>query len=538
VLRKFSPKSVPTVVECLDSTLREGCQAHGVGFTLQAKIKIALMLDDLGVHVVEAGWPGASPLDRRLFKALRDYSFTNSKLAAFTSTRRKDVRVEEDANLNAVLEAGVDVAVVFGKSWSLHVEKVLKASLQENLDIVAESVEYLKQHGLRVVFDAEHFFDGFRENPEYSLTVLEAAVESGADTVVLADTNGGQLPHQVYQTVSEVVDRLDATVGVHMHNDSGNAVANTLMAVLAGASHVQVTVNGLGERCGNADLCQVVPNLYFKMGVKPLKVEDVEQALRKLTNLSRTVYRLGGVKPNPYQPYVGEYAFSHKAGVHVDAVLKERRAYEHIPPKAVGNVRRMTVSELAGRTAVVYALLEELGLRVAKRDERVAKTVEEVKALALSGVSLDEAQSTVALILLKQLGLWREMFRLSEWRIVSESVGGKTSSWSWVKVEVGDREEVGAGEGVGPVHAADVAIRGILERFYPELKDIRLIDYRVILPEAPSDTASLVRVYVDFTDGRTVWSTTAASKNIVEASIQAILDGLDYYLQRKRTLKH
>ena len=536
--RKFSPEHLPSEVECLDSTLREGCQARGVGFTLQAKIKIALMLDDLGVHVVEAGWPGANPMDRRLFEELKDYSFTNSKVAAFTSTRRKDVRVSEDGSLNAVLRSDVDVAVVFGKSWSLHVERVLNTSLQENLDMVAESVEYLRQHGLRVIFDAEHFFDGFSENPEYSIAVLRAALDSGADTIVLADTTGGQLPHQVYQTVSRVVGELGAPVGVHMHNDSGNAVANTLMAVLAGAVHVQVTVNGLGERCGNADLCQVAPNLYFKMGVRPLRVQDVEGALRKLTHLSRVVYRLGGVKPNPYQPYVGEHAFSHKAGVHVDAVLKERRAYEHVPPEAVGNARRMTVSELSGRTALVYALLEELGLKASKSDRRVAEAVEEVKALSLSGVSLDEARSTVALILLKRLGLWRELFRLSEWRIVSEHVGGKTSSWSWVKVRVPGREEVGAGEGVGPVHAADVAVRAILERFYPELGDVRLIDYRVILPEAPSDTASLVRVYMDFTDGRTVWSTTAASKNIVEASIQAILDGLDYYLQRKRTLKH
>ncbi len=443
-------------------------------------------------------------------------------------TRRKDVPADKDSNLNEILECGVDVAVVVGKSWSLHVKEVLRTTLEDNLNIVADSIQYFREHGLEVIFDAEHFFDGYKEDPEYALSVLRAAEEAGARTLVLADTNGGCLPHEIAEIVAEVSERIKRPIGIHTHNDSGNALANTLMAVVSGVTHVQTTINGIGERTGNADLCQVIPNLELKLGIKAIK--SGLKGLKKLTDLSNMVYELSGLPKNRYQPYVGEYAFAHKAGIHIDAIMKNRRAYEHIDPELVGNRRFITVSDLSGKSALIASLSELLGIELDKRSEELSAILEEVKQLGLKEVSLDDATGTISLIFLKYFKRYASKFEILEWASLV-GCGDRSKAYGLVKVKVGDKVIVEGGEGVGPVHAVDVALRKVLEQEYPELKKVKLIDYRVILPEAERDTASLVRVFIKFTNGHESWTTTATSTNIIEASFEALIQGLDYYLQ-------
>jgi 2-isopropylmalate synthase len=439
------------------------------------------------------------------------------------------VPADKDPNLNEILECGVNVAVVVGKGWGLHVGEVLKTTLEDNLDIVSDSIQYLRDHGLEVIFDAEHFFDGYKEDTEYALSVLRAAEEAGAGTLVLADTNGGCLPHEVAEIVAGVRERVRMPIGIHAHNDSGNAVANTLMAVVSGATHVQTTVNGIGERTGNADLCQVIPNLELKLGIRIVK--SGLEGLKKLTGLSNMVYELSGLPRNRYQPYVGEYAFAHKAGLHIDAIMKNRRAYEHIDPELVGNRRLLTVSDLSGKSALIASLSELLGIELDKRSEELSTILEEVKQLGLREVSLDDATGTISLIFLKYFKRYASKFEILEWASLAGGGRDGPKAYGLVKVKVDNKVMVEGGEGVGPVHAIDVALRKALEQEYPELEKVKLIDYRVILPEAERDTASLVRVFIKFTNGLETWTTTATSTNIIEASFDALIQGLDYYLQ-------
>ncbi len=529
VVDKSTSRDLPREVEILDATLREGQQCRGVNFTLDARIRIARELDELGVHFIEAGWPAASPKDKEVFRRLSEAGLRNARVAAFTMTRRKDVSVDKDPSLNEILECGVDVAVVVGKSWSLHVREVLRTTLEDNLDIVSDSIQYLRDHGLEVIFDAEHFFDGYKEDPEYALSVLKAAEGAGARTLVLADTNGGCLPHEVAEIVAEVKERVRRPIGIHAHNDSGNAVANTIMAVISGATHVQTTVNGIGERAGNADLCQVIPNLELKLGIRTIK--SGLEGLKKLTGISNMVYELSGLPRNRYQPYVGEYAFAHKAGLHIDAIMKNRRAYEHIDPELVGNKRLLTVSDLSGKSALIAGLSELLGIELDKKSEDLSAILEEVKQLGLREVNLDDATGTISLIFLKYFGRYVPKFEILEWASLAGGGRDGPKAYGLVKVKIGDKIMVEGGEGAGPVHAIDVALRKALEQEYPELKKVKLIDYRVILPEAERDTASLVRVFIKFTNGLETWTTTATSTNIIEASFDALIQGLDYYLQ-------
>ena len=529
VVDKSTSRDLPREVEILDATLREGQQCRGVNFTLDARIRIARELDELGVHFIEAGWPAASPKDKEVFRRLSEVGLRNARVAAFTMTRRKDVSVDKDPSLNEILECDVDVAVVVGKSWGLHVREVLRTTLEDNLDIVSDSIQYLRDHGLEVIFDAEHFFDGYKEDPEYALSVLKAAEGAGARTLVLADTNGGCLPHEVAEIVAEVKERVRRPIGIHAHNDSGNAVANTIMAVISGATHVQTTVNGIGERAGNADLCQVIPNLELKLGIRTIK--SGLEGLKKLTGISNMVYELSGLPRNRYQPYVGEYAFAHKAGLHIDAIMKNRRAYEHIDPELVGNKRLLTVSDLSGKSALIASLSELLGIELDKKSEDLSAILEEVKQLGLREVNLDDATGTISLIFLKYFGRYVPKFEILEWASLAGGGRDGPKAYGLVKVKIGDKIMVEGGEGVGPVHAIDVALRKALEQECPELKKVKLIDYRVILPEAERDTASLVRVFIKFTNGLETWTTTATSTNIIEASFDALIQGLDYYLQ-------
>ncbi len=515
-------------VELLDTTLRDGSQTRGVTFTLHDKVRVAQLLDDLGIDVIEAGWPGSNPKDSEVFRALKEAGLSRSRVAAFGSTRRKDVRVEQDQSLNAVIEADVPVAVIFGKSWTLHVTEVLRCGLEENLSMVTESVEYLADHGLEVVFDAEHFFDGYRESPGYALSVLRCAVEGGAETVVLCDTNGGTLPHEVGRSVGEVVRELGGRVriGVHTHDDAGCAVANSLMAVKEGVRHVQGTMIGLGERCGNADLTQVVPTLVLKMGYECLG-GNARAKLKRLREVALKVSEITGFPVLPNHPYVGRNAFAHKAGVHIDAVLKNPRAYEHVDPSSVGNERSFSVSELAGRAAIVE-VAKRLGLALSK--EESGRVLEEVKRLEAEGNHLEGAEATVALVLLRALGKLEEPFGLVSWRVETGYDGGPLTSRASVTVSVGDSVVSSSGHGVGPVHALDVALRRALVSRFRELEEIGLSNYKVSVIDSGDGTSAAVRVYAEFRRGSRIWSTTALSRNVVDASVKALVDGYLYAL--------
>ncbi|WP_338604743.1 citramalate synthase [Sulfolobus tengchongensis] len=513
-------------VEVLDTTLRDGSQGANISFTLNDKIKIALMLDELGVDYIEGGWPGSNPKDEEFFKEIKKYSLSKAKIAAFGSTKRKDSSVNEDTSLNSIIKADVDVAVIFGKSWSLHVTEVLKVTKQENLDIVYDSIKYLKSHGLKVIFDAEHFYQGFKEDPEYAIEVIKTAEAAGADVIALADTNGGTPPFEIFEITKKVREILNVKLGVHTHNDIGCGVANALMAVKAGVRHVQGTINGIGERTGNADLVQIIPTLMLKMGFNVL---NGRESLKKLREVSRLIYEILGLPPNPYQPYVGDNAFAHKAGVHVDAVMKVPRAYEHIDPSLVGNDRKFVISELSG-TANLVSYLQKIGIVVDKKDERLKRALNKIKELETKGYSFDVGPASAILITLRELNMYENYINVEYWKVINENSG---LSIGIVKVN----SQLEVAEGVGPVNAIDKALRMALQRVYPEISDVKLIDYRVILPSEIKNTESVVRVTIEFTDGKINWRTEGVSKSVVEASVMALIDGLDYYLQLKKTLK-
>ena len=508
-------------VEVLDTSLRDGSQGVGVSFSLRDKLRLTEILDSLGFDYVEGGWPGSNPKDEEFFREARKLSLGRARLAAFGSTRRRGVKPSEDVSLQAILDADVPVGVLFGKCWLVHVHRVLAVTPEENLEIVYDSVAYLRSHGIMVVFDAEHFYQGYYDNPEYALRVVHTAEEAGAEVVVLADTNGGMLPHQVYEATRSAASLLRVRLGLHMHNDSGCAVANTVMGVVAGARHIQGTINGIGERTGNADLVQVIPALKLKLGLKVLQ----EGSLRDLREVSRCVYEMLGVQPQSYQPYVGEFAFAHKAGVHADAVLKTPEAYEHIDPTLVGNTRRIVVSELSGSSNLVSYAREMLGLDLQKTDERLKRALTEIKAKEREGYAYDSAPMSALLIIMKHLGLCSQRVNIDYWKVITE--GG--SSIAVIKTN----SHIEASEGVGPVAAVDQALRRALEREYPELAAVRLTDYRVLIPGEAKDTQSVVRVTVELSDGERKWKTMGVSANVVDASVKALVDGLDYYLQTR-----
>lgn len=454
---------------------------------------------------------------------------------AFGSTRRKGVPAHKDESLQSIVESDVEWATIFGKSWDLHVTHVLGASLEENLEIVADSIEYLREHGLKVIFDAEHFYDGFKANREYALKVVETAVNAGASRLVLCDTNGGTLPWEFVEITREVSRRFTVPLGVHCHNDTGVAVANSLLAVKEGVFQVQGTFNGIGERCGNADLCQIIPTLELKMGIKA-----IAGPLKKISEVSSYVYELTNIKPNPYQPYVGKYAFAHKGGVHIDAVLKVERSYEHVDPSSVGNVRIIALSEVAGRAAVV-AKARELGFEIDRDSEEAARLLNRVKWLESMGYQLENANGTFYMMLLEEIGLKVDLFKLLSWRTLVEGKDGEVISESTVRVKVGDKVFHEISEGEGPVHAQDMAIRKALVETYPEIEKVRLINYKVttvdVKPkvEDKTGTGATVRVYIEFTDGQETWATVGVSPNILKATKEALLDGYYYYIHKKRT---
>ncbi|RJX18317.1 MAG: citramalate synthase [Desulforudis sp.] len=517
-------------IQIYDTTLRDGAQGEGISFSLEDKIRIARRLDKIGVHYIEAGWPGSNPKDMEFYRRMLDYPFRSARLAAFCSTRRAGTVPEDDANLRAVLDCGVRTATMVGKSWDFHVFRALNTTLEENLDMVRQSVAFLKAHGLEVIYDAEHFFDGYKAQPEYALATLKAAQEAGADTIVLCDTNGGTLPTEITEIVSRVCGELRVPVGIHTHNDSGLAVANSIMAVEAGAVMVQGTVNGYGERCGNADLCVVIPNLAVKKRLSTIPREN----LVYLTDLSRYVSEIANMNPDPRQPYVGSSAFAHKGGIHVNALLKDSGTYEHIPPESVGNTRRVLVSELSGISNLVYKF-RELNLNGNHHGEENRQLLAQLKELESQGFQFEGAEGSLELLLRKAYDGYRRPFALEGMRLLTDLKDDRViHSEAVIKLKVNDQIVHTAAEGNGPVNALDNALRKALEEFFPGINEMQLNDYKVRVLDEKAGTEAVVRVLIETGDGRKTWGTVGVSSNIIEASWQALADSFAYGILKRQ----
>ncbi len=511
-------------VKIYDTTLRDGTQSEGISLSVNDKLKIARRLDEFGVHYIEGGWPGSNPKDAEFFERVRRLNLQQAKIAAFGSTRRKHTRPEEDANLRALVEAQTPVVTLVGKTWDLHVFDVLETTLEENLAMIGESVAYIKGLGKEVIYDAEHFFDGYKANPDYALQTLRAAAQNGADVLVLCDTNGGSLPWEIEEITRAVSAQVETPLGIHTHDDGGNGVANTLAAVRAGAVQVQGTINGYGERVGNANLCTIIPNLQLKMGLPCVAPEK----LATLTDLSHYVAEVANQPPNPYLPFVGKKAFAHKGGIHVAAVLKNEDSYQHIDPTLVGNQRRTLVSELSGRGNVVDKA-RDFGMEVDGAQARAV--VEQIKNLEAQGFTFESAEASVHLMLQRLQQDYNRPFELIDFMVVVEHRRGRgVFAEATIKVKIGDQVFHTAAEGNGPVNALDAALRKALVTRYPQLADIRLDDYKVRILDSESGTAANVRVLIDTKNGKARWSTVGASTNIIEASWRALADSMEYAL--------
>lgn len=515
-----------------DTTLRDGTQGEGISLSVEDKLKIAQRLDRIGIPYIEGGWPGSNPKDMEFFKRIKSIPLEQAKIAAFGSTRKPNSRVEEDTTIKAILESGAKVATLVGKSWDFHVTHALKTTLAENLAMIRESIAYLKDQGMEVFLDAEHFFDAYKVNPGYALDCLAAAQEAGVDTVILCDTNGGTTPLEIKEIVENVVKQLTVPVGIHAHNDCELAVANSIVAVQAGALQVQGTINGYGERCGNANLCSIIPTLTLKLKLEALEPEQ----LMGLTELSRYVSEVANVSPNPHQPFVGDSAFAHKGGIHVSALLKDSDTYEHIRPEQVGNSRRVLISELSGMSNILYKA-EELNLDINHTNEKTRAILDEIKALEHQGFQFEGADASFELLLRKAFNGYDAPFELDLFRIVME-MRGKNGLYcdASIKIRVKDQIVHTAAEGNGPVNALDNALRKALEQFYPEINQMHLVDYKVRVLESNGGTGAPVRVLIETRDGKDSWSTVGVSENIIEASWQAQVDSLAYgLLKRKKT---
>ena len=514
-------------VTIYDTTLRDGTQGTGISFSVLDKIRVAEKLDAFGVHYIEGGWPGSNPKDVAFFEEAAQRTWKHAKITAFGMTRRGKVKVEDDPQVKMLLDARTPAVTIVGKTWPLHVTEVFQVSLEENLAMIADTVTYLKKHGREVLYDAEHFFDSYKEDPEYSLKTVRAARDAGADLIVLCETNGGALPEFVGEVTAKVIAELGQPVGIHTHNDGGVGVANALAAVRAGAVQVQGTVNGYGERVGNCNLTTVMPNLQLKMGI------DLGLDLTQLRDLARFVDELANVPHDIRAPYVGVAAFTHKGGLHVHAVQKLARTYEHIDPALVGNERNITISDMSGQSNVIVKA-EKLGFKFAKGAPEVGRILAEVKRLESEGYEFEAAEGSFELLLRKQLGLSRPLFDLREYHCTYRRSG--EGRWNkceaTVKLSVKSTPEYVAAEGDGPVNALDAALRKALRPFYPAIDAIELDDYKVRILNGQQGTGARTRVLIDSTDGNTSWGTVGVSDNIIEASWLALVDSLEFKLGR------
>ncbi|MBE0476972.1 MAG: citramalate synthase [Coriobacteriia bacterium] len=528
------PERVPVTV--YDTTLRDGTQRENLSLSAEDKLRICRRLDDLGVQFVEGGFPGSNPKDMEFFERARDeLELSTAVLTAFGATRHKSNSPEDDPMLRALLDVGTPAVCVFGKAWTVHVTETLRATLEENVRMVADSVDHLKAAGRTVFFDAEHFFDGYKHDAGYAMEVCRAAAQSGAEVVVLCDTNGGTLPHEVTGIVAEVRERLDVEglrvpLGMHAHDDAGCAVANSLVAVDAGCVHVQGTMNGYGERAGNADLTAIIPALELKMGRRVIGRER----LKLLTEVSHFVAEVANISPDPHQPYVGASAFAHKGGVHAAAAARLPEAYEHADPSAVGNLARVVVSELAGRASLSMKAAE-LGIDVEGDAETVGRVLDRIKELEHRGYSFEAADGTLEVMLRKELGTYQPFFTLESFRCIMEKrEDGRVMTEATIKLHVGGHRYIATAEGNGPVNALDRALRLAIERFYPELASIELTDYKVRVLDEKKGTAAVTRVLIESTDREKSWGTVGLSENIIEASWEALVDSVDYGLSHPR----
>lgn len=513
-------------VKIFDTTLRDGTQGEGISLTVEDKLKIARKLDELGVHYIEGGWPGSNYKDIEFFDRVKELPLQHAKISAFGSTRRKGIPAKEDTNLNRILETGVSVASIFGKSWDFHVETAIQTTLEENLAMISDSVSYLKHHGLEVIYLAEHFFDGFKHNEAYALNTVKAAAAAGADCVVLCDTNGGTLPEGIAAAVGRVCAELSIPVGIHAHNDCELGVANTLAAVQAGARHVQGTFNGLGERCGNANLCSVIPNLQLKLTYRC--VSDAQ--LAGLTKTARFISEIANTHVSPNQPFVGASAFAHKGGIHVSAILKASSTYEHISPELVGNKQRVLVSELAGQSNLL-AKAQDLNLDVTRQTDKTKAVIEQIKTLEHQGYQFEGADASLELLLREAFGELEDIFTLESFKLLVEKSGDNPFvSEAFVKVRVHGEAIFTAAEGNGPVNALDNALRKALVKYYPDIAHMHLADYKVRVIDEKDATAAKVRVLIESTDYKNSWNTVGVSDNIIEASWQALVDSIRYAL--------
>jgi len=521
-----------------DTTLRDGAQMEGIGYSVEDKLRITRKLDELGIHYVEGGWPGSNPKDAEYFQRVKGLPLGHARVVAFSSTRRANMKVEDDPNVLALRDAGTEIVTLVGKSWDLHVNHVLETTLEENLAMITDSISYLKAQGKTVFYDAEHLFDGFKANPEYAIATVKAAAAAGASCIILCDTNGGAIPSDVASVVRRMQAAVNVPLGIHAHNDGELAVANSLAAVQAGVVQVQGTINGYGERCGNANLCSLIANLKLKLGIHC--VSDAQ--LAQLTEVSRYVSEIANMVPNGYQPYVGASAFTHKAGLHASAIAKVEESYQHIPPETVGNIKRVLVSELAGRSNILYKA-REMGLDLPLQGDEARQILELIKEKESQGFQYEGAEASFELLLRRGRAGYQPPFELVDFLVVVEkrrrlpqgASGEEALAEATVKVRVDGETVLTAAEGNGPVNALDDALRKGLLQFYPQLSVIKLVDYKVRIIDEASGTGAKVRVLIESTDGQSRWRTVGSSTNIIEASWLALADSLEYWLLRHRT---
>ncbi|MDR2607192.1 MAG: citramalate synthase [Treponema sp.] len=520
-------------IEILDTTLRDGAQGEGISFSVRDKLAVAEALDDLGLAWIEAGNPGSNPKDLEFFEQASGLRLKHARLCAFGSTRKKGIKPEEDSQIRSLLGAGCEGIVIFGKSWDLHVTEVLRVSLEENIEMIAETVSFLKREGRFVIYDAEHFFDGFKANRDYALGTLKAAREAGADRIVLCDTNGGCFSDEITGAVRAVIESIaegktpSLQLGIHVHNDAGLAIANSIAAVRSGAGHVQGTLAGFGERCGNTSLAALIPSLELKLNCRCLP----EGKLAKICEVTRKVAEIANISLSDDMPYVGAHAFAHKAGMHADGIIKIRRSFEHVDPLLVGNDRHFLMSEMGGRSAIAERA-KRIDPSITKDHPVTQILSEKLKTLEASGWAFEGADASFEILVRRELGRYKPFFNILAYRVMSEHPTGKAllCSHAWVKVWVEGKDEIAAAEGDGPVNALDGALRRALLHFYPELEQVRLEDYKVRVIDGKDATAAQVRVLIESTDGQRNWSTVGVSADIIDASRAALVDSIEYKL--------
>jgi len=514
-------------IDIYDSTLRDGAQGEGISFSVLDKLNIVKELDELGVPFIEAGNPGSNPKDLEFFEEVQKIQLKQAKLVAFGSTRRKNIKACDDVNVQSMLKANTEYVAIFGKSWDFHVTDIINTTLDENINMIEDTITFMNEQGKKVVYDAEHFFDGYKNNKEYALLTLVTAAKSGVDSIVLCDTNGGTSPSEVAEITKDIVSKLDCKIGIHCHDDIGTAVANTLLAVEAGATHVQGTMIGFGERCGNANLSLVIGNLQVKGDYECLPPESIEN----LTSVATYIAETANIILNPSMGFVGKHAFTHKGGMHIDGINKNSRSFEHISPEIVGNTRRFLMSEVAGRTLLLKKV-QKIMPSIEKSSPETMALMDRLKELEHEGYQFEGAESTFELIIRKQLGKYTPFFEMKYFKIMGEkpSVDEKFSAYAMVKVNVEGEDKISAAEGDGPVNALDKALRKSLEGFYPELKTVHLTDYKVRVLDSKDATAAKVRVLITSSDGEHTWSTVGVSTDVIDASLIALVDSIEVKL--------